>query len=110
MDVYCHGKSKLLLENAFQLKTEYSQYISHLNLLIKCPHPLHGGTPFTAIGNIYIPYVIMENNKMTGIEPSVLKVVADYFKLPLTLRNEQFEVYPYIEGKIGNGPVRRVIF
>lgn len=73
-----------------------------------CPHPLHGGTPFTAIGNIYVPYVVMINGEMDGIEPNLLKVIAKYFGVPLVLANEEIDVIAYVNGKIGNGPVRRV--
>ena len=108
MDVYCHGKSKIRLENVYEWRHEYSHHLANVRPVIKCPHPLKGGTPFTAIGNIYVPYVVMANGKLDGIEPNVLKLVAEYFEVPLVLANEQMDVHAYINGEIGVGPVRRV--
>lgn len=62
-------------------------------------------------GILYFYYNLATLNAhktLSGIEPNILSLIADYFNVDIVFETDMLDQLAYIDGRIGNGPVGKV--
>ena len=56
---------------------------------------------------IWQPWI--PSKTLSGIEPNILRLIADYFEVEAQFEIDMLDQLAYIDGEIGDGPVGKVI-